>query len=267
MTIERAAVMPPSGDAPGDFRLWVLIPVFDHEHAIGEMVRGVIASGQHCLLVDDGSRASCARVLDALAQQHAPQVSLLRLAQNQGKGGAVLAGFGEAARLGATHVLQIDADGQHDPGDIPRFVEHARRAPAKVICGIPEYDASVPKGRLYGRYLTHVWVWINTLSFAIRDSMCGFRVYPLPPVLRLVEQETIGRRMDFDIEVIVRLFWRGIEVENLPTRVTYPRDGVSHFDVWRDNVRISRMHARLFFGMLRRLPRLLRMRVVRPARA
>ena len=107
------------------------------------------------------------------------------------------------------------------------------------------------------RYLTHVWVWINTLSFAIRDSMCGFRVYPLPPVLRLMDEETIGLRMDFDVEVLVRLFWRGIVVHNLPTRVTYPLDGVSHFDVWRDNVRISRMHARLFFGMLRRLPRLL----------
>jgi glycosyltransferase involved in cell wall biosynthesis len=267
MTIEMTTAMKPPEVVHGDFRPWVLIPVFDHEHAIGEMARGVIVTGQRCLLVDDGSRDSCARVLDALAQAHAPQVSLLRLPQNQGKGGAVLAGFREAARLGATHVLQIDADGQHDPRDIPRFLEHARRAPAKIICGTPQYDASVPKGRLYGRYLTHVWVWINTLSFAIRDSMCGFRVYPLPPVLRLMEQETIGKRMDFDIEVIVRLFWRGVEVENLPTRVTYPSDGVSHFDVWHDNVRISRMHARLFFGMLWRLPRLLRMRMTGPARA
>ena len=154
-------------------------------------------------------------------------------------------------------MLQIDADGQHDPADIPRFLARARAHPDDVVCGVPRYDASVPKGRLYGRYLTHVWVWINTLSFAIRDSMCGFRVYPLPPVLRLMDEETIGLRMDFDVEVLVRLFWRGIVVHNLPTRVTYPLDGVSHFDVWRDNVRISRMHARLFFGMLRRLPRLL----------
>lgn len=128
---------------------------------------------------------------------------------------------------------------------------------------MPEYDESVPKGRLYGRYLTHLWVWINTLSFAIRDSMCGFRIYPLAPVLALMAQEPIGRRMDFDVEIIVRLFWRGVAVINLPTRVTYPSDGVSHFDVWRDNVRISRMHARLFFGTSRRLPRwLLRGRTV-----
>jgi hypothetical protein len=154
-------------------------------------------------------------------------------------------------------VLQIDADGQHDTGDLPRFIAAARARQDAVICGIPAYDASVPKARLYGRYATHVWVWINTLSLHLRDTMCGFRVYPLPPVLRLMGEETIGRRMDFDTEVMVRLYWRQVPVEHLATRVTYPADGVSHFDVWRDNVRISRMHARLFFGMLRRAPRLL----------
>lgn len=248
-----------SGDrkAADAFVPLVVIPVFDHEHAITAMVDGVLATGHDCLLVDDGSGPACAQRLQTLAQRHAPRVRSLRLPHNQGKGAAVLAGFREAAALGASHVLQIDADGQHDPADIPRFLARARQHPDSIICGTPEYDASVPKGRLYGRYLTHVWVWINTLSFAIADSMCGFRVYPLPPVLRLMDEETIGQRMDFDPEIIVRLFWRGVPVENLPTRVTYPSDGISHFDIWRDNVRITRMHTRLFFGMLRRLPRLL----------
>ncbi len=237
------------------FRPLVVIPVFDHEHAIGAMVEGVLATGQDCLLVDDGSRESCARVLRELARRDDGRVRLLRLEVNQGKGGAMIAGFGEAARLGFTHVLQIDADGQHDTRDIPRFLQASQAAPADIINGAPVYDASVPKGRLYGRYLTHVWVWINTLSFAIRDSMCGFRVYPLAPVLKLIGEETIGRRMDFDPEIIVRLHWRGTRVRNLATPVRYPTDGVSHFDVWRDNVRISRMHTRLFFGMLARLPR------------
>lgn len=237
------------------FRPLVVIPVYDHEHAIVAMVDGVRAAGQPCLLVDDGSRESCAAVLRELARRDG--VHLLRLEQNQGKGGAMLAGFAEAARMGATHVLQIDADGQHETRDIPRFLAAAAAEPTAIINGAPVYDASVPKGRLYARYLTHVWVWINTLSFAIRDSMCGFRAYPLAPVLALVAAEPIGRRMDFDPEIIVRLYWRGVPVRNLPTPVRYPSDGVSHFDVWRDNVRISRMHARLFFGMLRRLPRLL----------
>lgn len=239
------------------FTPWVVIPVYNHEHAIGQTLLHVLASGLPCLLVDDGSDPACAGVLRELARTHAPQARLLRLEENQGKGGAMLAGFREAASLGASHVLQIDADGQHDADDIPRFISAARAAPDAAICGQAVYDESVPKGRLYGRYITHVWVWINTLSFAVKDSMCGFRVYPLPHVLQLIDAEPIGRRMDFDSDILVRLVWRGMPVVNLPTRVHYPVDGVSHFDVWRDNVRISRMHARLFFGMLRRLPRLL----------
>ncbi|WP_422508225.1 glycosyltransferase family 2 protein [Stenotrophomonas sp. GZD-301] len=248
---------PAGSTAAAAFVPLVVIPVYDHAGAIGAVVQGVLASGAPCLLVDDGSHAPCAQVLDALVQAHAPAVTLLRLAENQGKGGAMLAGFAEAARQGYTHVLQIDADGQHDTVDIPRFLALSQQHPQTVICGTPAYDASVPKARLYGRYATHIWVWINTLSLHLRDSMCGFRVYPLPPVTRLAAEETIGRRMDFDSEILVRLFWRGVAVINLPTRVTYPSDGVSHFDVWRDNVRISCMHTRLFFGMLRRAPRLL----------
>ena len=245
--------MPPA--IATQFRPLVVIPVYDHEHAIGAMVAGVRATGCACLLVDDGSRPSCAAVLRTLAQQEG--VSLLRLDVNQGKGGAMLAGFREAARMGASHVLQIDADGQHETAEIPRFLDAARAEPGAMIAGAPRYDASVPKARLYGRYLTHVWVWINTVSLQIRDSMCGFRVYPLAPVLALIDDEPIGRRMDFDPEILVRLHWRGVAVRTLETPVHYPSDGVSHFDVWRDNVRISRLHAKLFFGMLRRLPKLL----------
>lgn len=250
--------------AAGVFAPVVVIPVYDHEQAIGKVVEGVVAAGLPCLLLDDGSRPSCAAVLRELARQ--PGIELLRLDVNQGKGGAMLAGFADAARRGYSHVLQIDADGQHDTADLPRFIALARAHPQAVVCGIPRYDASVPKARLYGRYLTHVWVWINTLSLHLRDSMCGFRVYPLAAVLRLVAEETIGRRMDFDSEILVRLFWRQVPVEHLATRVTYPADGVSHFDAWRDNLRISRMHARLFFGMLRRLPRLSWQRLRGPRR-
>ncbi|MFT3761469.1 MAG: glycosyltransferase family 2 protein [Pseudoxanthomonas sp.] len=239
----------------------VLIPVYDHERAIGDVVRRVLATGQRCLLVDDGSHADCARVLDELALQ--PGVRLLRLPRNLGKGGAVMAGLREAARSGATHALQIDADGQHDAGDIPAFLDDARAHPDAVVCGVPRYDDSVPKARLYGRYLTHVWVWINTLSLDIRDTMCGFRVYPLAPLLRLIDSETPGSRMDFDTEVLVRLHWRGVRIVERETRVTYPQDGVSHFDTWRDNLHISRMHAKLFFGMLWRAPGLLARRLRR----
>ncbi len=240
----------------------VMIPVYNHEHAIGAVVEAVLARGVPVLLVDDGSKPSCAAALDALVKP--PEVSLYRRTQNGGKGAAVMSGLQEAHRLGFTHAVQIDADGQHDLVDLPKFLEQAVAHPEALITGQPVYDASVPKGRLYGRYLTHIWVWINTLSFAINDSMCGFRVYPVPRTLAAIVP-SIGKRMDFDPEIAVRMVWQGAQVINLPTHVTYPTDGVSHFDVLWDNVRITGMHTRLFFGMLIRLPWLLWSRARRGA--
>ena len=232
-----------------------MIPVYNHEEAIGCVVSQLQRYQLPCILVDDGSDKHCADRLDELAQL--PAVSLVRRAQNGGKGAAVMSGFHEAQRRGFSHVLQIDADGQHNTDDLPTFITQARHHPLAVINGEPEYDDSVPKIRFYCRYLTHVWVWINTLSTAIGDTMCGFRVYPLAAVMDLLNSVSLGKRMDFDTEILVRLNWRGVEVLPLKTAVRYPLDGVSHFDLWRDNVAISAMHARLFFGMLVRLPMLL----------
>lgn len=239
------------------FHPCVVIPVYDHEHAIGAVLAEVLTHDIRCVLVDDGSRASCAQVLDALAAAAPRQVTLLRHAVNRGKGAAVLTGFAHAASAGHTHVLQIDADGQHRVADLPLFLQLAVRHPDAVIIGTPVYDASVPTGRLLARYLTHVWVWINTLSLDIRDSMCGFRVYPVAPVLALAQRLQLGQHMNFDTEILVRLHWDGIAMLNQPTRVSYPCDGVSHFRLWHDNALITRMHTTLFFGMLRRLPVLL----------
>ena len=237
------------------FRPVAVIPVYNHGEAVGAVAANIRANGLHCILVDDGSSADCAAVLDDLAQ--APDVTLVRLALNQGKGGAMMAGLRAAAAAGYSHALQIDADGQHDARDIPKFLESAAARPDAVICGTPVYDESVPLGRLVGRYATHIWVWINSLSLEIRDSMCGFRVYPLAPVVRLFDEARLGRRMDFDPEVLVRLHWRGLKIVNVPTRVTYPQDGLSHFRLGLDNWLITKMHTRLAFGMLVRSPLLL----------
>jgi glycosyltransferase involved in cell wall biosynthesis len=239
------------------FRPCVVIPVYNHEHAIAGVLAQVLAHGLPVILVDDGCSPACAAVLDRLAAEYPGRVVLERHAVNQGKGGAVLTGFARAARDGYSHVLQVDADGQHSVADVPRFLDAARAAPHAVIAGCPVYDESVPALRLYARYLTHVWVWINTLSLAIRDSMCGFRVYPVAPVLALARRRRLGLRMNFDIEILVRLYWDGLAIVNLPTRVGYPEDGVSHFKAWTDNVLISRLHMTLFFGMLPRIPSLL----------
>jgi len=236
-------------------KLGAVVPVYNHGGPVGRVVAALRAHGLPVLLVDDASEPLCAAVLDQLALQ--PGVSLVRLPLNQGKGAAVMTGLRRAEALGWTHALQIDADGQHDTGDVPAFAAAAAAAPQQLICGCPIYDDSVPKARLYGRYATHIWVWIHTLSFALRDSMCGFRIYPLAATLRSMQGQHIGRRMDFDTEIAVRLMWSGMRVSNLPTRVHYPEDGVSHFRLWQDNLLITAMHTRLFFGMLLRAPLLL----------
>ena len=169
----------------------------------------------------------------------------------------MLTGIRYAAQAGYTHALQIDADGQHRVSDIPHFLRQAAAHPQALIVGCPDYGETVPSLRFYLRYLTHVWVWINTLSRHIKDSMCGFRVYPLSPILALDSRRRLGARMNFDIEVLVRLYWDGVEIINVPTAVSYPSDGVSHFRGVLDNFLISRTHSTLFFGMLMRLPMLI----------
>jgi glycosyltransferase involved in cell wall biosynthesis len=235
----------------------VVIPVFNHERAVSEVADDVVRQGLPCILVDDGSSAACAAVLDELAAAAPNHITLMRHPVNRGKGGAVLTAIRHAARLGYTHALQIDADGQHRVGDIPHFLEQAAAHPRALVVGCPEYDPSAPPLRLWARYLTHVWVSINTLSRQIKDSMCGFRVYPLAPLVALDQRCHLGERMNFDIEVLVRLYWNGLEIINVPTRVTYPKNGVSHFRAWADTLLISRAHALLFFGMLQRLPTLI----------
>jgi glycosyltransferase involved in cell wall biosynthesis len=236
------------------FKPCVVIPVYNHERAVDAVVRAVLAHNLSCIVVDDGSSPECARVLDALVATKPSRVSLIRYSVNRGKGIAVLTGLRYAAEAGYTHAIQIDADGQHRVSDIPRFLGHAVAHPQALIVGYPEYGARVPWLRFYARYLNHVWVWINTLSLQIKDSMCGFRVYPLAAIIALDQRQKLGARMNFDIEVLVRLYWDGLEIINVHTPISYPNDGVSHFRFVLDNFLISRMHTVLFFGMLSRLP-------------
>jgi len=238
------------------FRPCVVIPCYNHGAMMANVLSRLAPFGLPCLIVDDGSDEGTRLELERLAAEQS-QVTLIRLAENAGKGTAVIRGLTESARAGYTHAVQVDADGQHAIEDIPQLLALAERNPEALISGQPIYDDSIPRSRLYGRWVTHFWVWIETLSLQLKDSMCGFRVYPVAPTLQLAECATLGKRMDFDTEVMVRLYWQGNASYFLPTRVTYPLDGLSHFDALKDNVRISLMHTRLFFGMLPRIPALL----------
>jgi glycosyltransferase involved in cell wall biosynthesis len=237
-----------------NFHACVVVPVFNHgEHAV-TLAQQLVQFGLQTFMVNDGSNPATRTALHALANRH-DWIQILDHSENLGKGAAVLTGLREAHRQGYSHALQIDADGQHDTSDIPHFLAMAEENQDAVIAGCPEFDASAPKGRLFARYFTHVWIWIETLSFTIRDSMCGFRVYPLAPVIQLADQVRLGRRMDFDPEILVRLHWEGHRILSRFTKVAYPAGGQSHFRLWHDNCLISWMHTRLVFGMLWRVVR------------
>jgi len=226
-------------------RACAVIPTYRHVAALPHLTAALRLHFEKVFIVDDGNDDA---ERDAIAALHAPEngVQVLRRDENGGKGAAMVTGFREAIAQGFTHALQLDADGQHDVADLPKFLEASRENPKALICGQAVYSADVPKSRKFGRYITHFWVWVETFSFDIADSMCGFRIYPLAPVERIIARTEIGQRMDFDTEIAARLHWRGVRVINIPTRVIYPEGNVSNFQMLADNVRISLMHTRLF---------------------
>ena len=238
-----------------------VLPVYEHGAPARAVVAGLRSLGLTCVLVDDGSGPETARALDALSRSD-PEVRLLRLPENSGKGAAVKAGLRLAADRGFTHALQIDADGQHALEDVPRFLEASRAAPDAVICGLTRFGPETPRSRLHGRRITSFWTRIHTLSGDIPDPMCGFRIYPLAPALALMADTQLGDRMDFDIEILVRLHWRRVPMRWIATAVRYPPGGISGFRMFFDNVLITRVHTVLFFGMLARMPALLARRRV-----
>jgi len=235
----------------------IVIPNYNHTLVIDKLLASLADYKLPVIMVNDGSDADSSAFMQALADKYS-YVTLVCHSDNQGKGAAVQTGLKHADSLGFTHAIQVDADGQHDITDINKLVELSQAKPKQLVSGQPIYNESVPKHRYYARYLTHVWVWIETLSFDIKDTMCGFRVYPLAETLGLLaKNNNIGQYMAFDTEIMVRLYWDGVETTFLATKVNYPENGVSHFRLWEDNVAISWMHTRLVFGMLKRLPQLL----------
>jgi predicted LPLAT superfamily acyltransferase len=238
------------------FNPCVIIPNYNHAQGFAALVEKILVCKLPIIVVNDGSKEATVAVLRQLDRDQ-PNVEVLHFSENRGKGAAVAAGFRRALQRGFSHALQIDADGQHDLSDLNKFLDLSHDHPDAVICGCPIYDDSVPRSRKIFRYLTHAMVWLNTLSFTIKDSMCGFRVYPLAAVEKIFACYSVGQRMDFDIEILVKLHWEKVEIISVPTRVVYPVDGLSNFRMVKDNLILVKMHARLLLGMLLRMPQLL----------
>ena len=237
----------------------VLIPTYNTGMKVLETVCNAKAAWQPVWVVCDGSTDGTTEVLRALAAQDS-SLKVFVLPGNQGKGAAVLHGLRAAEAAGYTHVLTLDADGQHPADKIPEFMAMSLSHPDALILGKPVFDASAPAIRVGGRKISNWWANLETLWAGIGDSLFGFRVYPVQPLRQVMERSRWMRRFDFDPEVAVRLCWRGVRPINLPAPVRYfkPEEGgVSHFNYLRDNTLLTWMHIRLVFGFLLRLPELL----------
>jgi glycosyltransferase involved in cell wall biosynthesis len=230
-----------------------IIPTFNHTQKLKNILNTLLNKGIKVIVVDDGSHPKYQKKLKTIIFNH-PDIFIVTHNKNQGKGRAVISGLLKAESLGYHRALQVDADGQHCLDDISKFLDLSAEHPNSLISGKPVYDHTIPKGRLWGRSITHFWVYVETLSFKIKDTMCGFRIYPIKNTCDLIRRTSLGKRMDFDIEVMVRLFWKNNDVHFIPTFVSYPNDGQSHFRFFYDNVLIIRLHIRLVFGMLIRCP-------------
>ena len=197
------------------------------------------------IIVDDGSDDGTQFIVDQLAATMPNRIHVKHHSRNQGKGGAVQTGLQLAAELGYDDALQVDADGQHAIQDIPKFMEMRRQFPQALIMGAPIFDDSIPMIRKYGRKLTHLMIALEAGSNSLPDAMCGFRLYPVKPI---VELGAMSSRMSFDPEVMIRSHWAGIEIKTVPTKVRYlsaEEGGVSHFKMVHDNVLHVCIHTRL----------------------
>ena len=245
------------------YRPCALVPYYNHPQGISDVVNALCHIHLPVIVVDDASSPLNQQVVDELVialrnDMPASLVEVVRHNINQGKGASVITGLRFALRNGYTHALQVDADAQHDMSQLSSIIDQSKKYPKAFVVGQPIYE-SVPLLRYYSRYLTHLWVWINSLSFQVKDTMCGFRIYPVEAILAIVSdnEKNIAQRMGFDIEICVRSIWKNIQIINFPVKVKYDEDGISHFRPFMDNVEISWMHTRCFFGMLKRLPQLL----------
>ena len=237
----------------------VLIPSYNPGPKVLATVQAVRAQWTPVWVVVDGSTDGSAEQLQALAAADAG-LKVIVLPENRGKGAAVLEGISQAAVAGYTHALTMDSDGQHPADLIPDFMAASRGEPERMILGKPVFDADAPALRVNGRKVSNGWANLETLWMGIGDSLYGFRVYPIAPLIGIMRANRFMRRFDFDPEAVVRLCWAGVRPRNIDAPVRYFRadqGGVSHFKYLRDNTLLTWMHTRLFLGFLLRLPRLL----------
>jgi len=249
-------------DAHPEARGLVLIPSYNSGKQLIQTIRAALTQWQPVWVVIDASTDGSEMEVVNLAKVE-PGLKVLIRPVNGGKGAAVLDGMRLALDTGYTHALVMDADGQHPADQISVFLNLAAKNPSTMILGVPQFGPDAPKARVYGRLGGNTFTEIETLWGGIRDSLFGFRVYPVEATVNLMNRIRSARRYDFDTELVVRLYWEGFRTINISVPVLYPKKeegGVSYFHYVRDNLLLIRTHTKLVLMMIPRLPTLLKRR-------
>lgn len=214
----------------------VVAPTFNHATPLSAVLAKVEALGHPIIVVNDGSSDTTAALLAQWAAgPRGVTVHVVTHAQNQGKAAALRSGFAEAMKLGFTHAVTIDTDGQHDAADVPALLTAAEREPYALVLGERGGPpGKVPWNSLWGRRMANLGV-LGACGLRLSDSQCGLRVYPME-LVRLVPCK--AGRYAFESEIIIRAAWGGWPVVRVPVREWYPPKGqrTSHFKVLRDTL-------------------------------
>ena len=230
----------------------VLIPSYNPGPRLVATVAAVLEQWSPVWIVDDGSTDASTMSAQQLAARD-PRVRVIVRSRNGGKGAAVATGVDAALVAGFTHVLTLDADGQHPVDHIRPFMAASLARPAALVLGRPIFGPEVPLERLHGRKLSVGLARLEILGAGVDDPLFGFRVYPAAALQRALAATRRARGFDFDPEVAVRMFWAGVPTLNLAAPCRYfakGEGGVSHFNYLRDNLKLIWLHTRLLTQLL-----------------
>lgn len=212
----------------------VLIPTYNNERTLKQVIDGVLSYTQNIIIVNDGSTDSTVQILKDYTQ-----IQQIHLPVNKGKGNALRVGFTQAQELGYDFVITIDSDGQHFPNDIPVFIDEIEKSKDKNLLLIGARNMNqetVPKKSSFGNKFSNFWFWVET-GIRLQDTQSGYRLYPLQKLKNLKFYTT---KFEFEIEVIVKAAWNDVDVKNIPVKVLYDEtERVSHFRPFKDFTRIS----------------------------
>ena len=222
-------------------RTLVVIPVYNNERTIKQVIEQCQEFTESVLVVNDGSTDQTSKLIEESCPRY-----IVDLEDNYGKGRAIIEGARFAKDRGYKYMITLDADGQHFPSDLPIFLSQIQKNPGTILIGCRKMNGEggdIPGSSIFGRKFSNFWVWVET-GHKLPDTQSGYRLYP---VKSLLHEKWSRSRYDFEIEVIVKNLWRKIPIKSVPISVFYPKKGsrVSSFRPFMDNLRLTSLHARL----------------------